>query len=315
MHVVFGAAGALGSAIVQNLAQQNKAVRAVVRDVGRARKVLPSSTEILVADVSKPDSIKPAFQNASVIYHCVNVSYDKWTEVMPLVTGNILEGAIETQANVVFPGNVYVYGRFQKVPATEDHALAATAKKGKLRITLERKLMDAHSDGKVKVVIPRFPDYYGPNVTNKLMKPIFMAALSGKKARWVGNLDVRHDLVFIEDAAAACIMLGETASAYGEVWHVPGAGSITGREFIDMAFRAAGNKPNIGLLSGRSIRVAGLINSDAREMIELMYEFEEPLVLDGASFLLNFLCSSILLMRKELERQSTGSIKLVSYYS
>ena len=260
----------------------------MVRDVGRARKVLPSSTEILVADVSKPDSIKPAFQNASVIYHCVNVSYDKWTEVMPLVTGNILEGAIETQANVVFPGNVYVYGRFQKVPATEDHALAATAKKGKLRITLERKLMDAHSDGKVKVVIPRFPDYYGPNVTNKLMKPIFMAALSGKKARWVGNLDVRHDLVFIEDAAAACIMLGETASAYGEVWHVPGAGSITGREFIDMAFRAAGNKPNIGLLSGRSIRVAGLINSDAREMIELMYEFEEPLVLDGSKFSTKF---------------------------
>jgi hypothetical protein len=54
-------------------------------------------------------------------------------------------------------------------------------------------------------------------------------------------------------------MLGETASAYGEVWHVPGAGPITGREFIDMAFRAAGNKPNIGLLSGRMLCVAGLV--------------------------------------------------------
>lgn len=279
MHVVFGAAGALGAAIVQNLAQQNKAVRAVVRDDGRARKVLPSSAEIVVADASKPDSIKPAFHN---------VPYDKWTEVMPLVTGNILACAIETQANVVFPGNVYVYGRFQRVPATEDHALAATGKKGKLRIALERKLMDAHSDSKVKVVIPRFPDYYGPNVTNKLMKPIVMAALSGKKARWVRNLNVRHDLVFIEDAAAACIMLGETPSAYGEVWHVPGAGPITGREFIDMAFRAAGNKPNIGLLSGRMLRIVGLVNSDAREMIELMYEFEEPLVLDGSKFSTEF---------------------------
>jgi nucleoside-diphosphate-sugar epimerase len=288
MHVVFGAAGALGAAIVQNLAQQNKAVRAVVRDVGQARKVLPSSAEIVVADASKPDSIKPAFPNVSVIYHCINVPYDKWTEVMPLVTDNILAGAIERQASVVFPGNVYVYGRFQRIPATEDHPLAATGKKGKLRIVLERKLMDAHNNGKVKVVIPRFPDYYGPNVTNKLMKPIFMAALSGKKASWIGNLDVRHDLVFIEDAAAACIMLGENASAHVEVWHVPGAGPITGREFIDMAFKAAGNKPNIGLLSGRSIRVAGLMNSDAREMIELMYEFEEPLVLDGSKFSTEF---------------------------
>lgn len=288
MHVVFGAAGALGAAIVQNLAQQNKAVRAVVRDVGRARRVLPSSAEIVVGDASKADSIKPAFQNVSVIYHCLNVPYNEWTEVMPLVTDNILTGAIEKHASLVFPGNVYVYGRFQSIPATEDHPLAATAKKGKLRISLERKLMDAHNKGKVRVVIPRFPDYYGPNVTNKLMKPIFMAALSRKRARWIGNLDVRHDLVFIEDAAAACIMLSETASAYGEVWHVPGAGPITGREFIDMAFRAAGNKPNIGLLGGRSLRVAGLMNSDAREMIELMYEFEEPLVLNGSKFSTEF---------------------------
>ena len=37
-------------------------------------------------------------------------------------------------------------------------------------------------------------------------------------------------------------MLGETSSSYGEVWHVPGAGPITGQEFIDMAFKAAGKK-------------------------------------------------------------------------
>ncbi len=40
MYVVFGAAGALGAAIVQNLAQQNKAVRAVVRDVVRVLQKL-----------------------------------------------------------------------------------------------------------------------------------------------------------------------------------------------------------------------------------------------------------------------------------
>jgi nucleoside-diphosphate-sugar epimerase len=288
MHIVFGAGGALGASVVRNLAQQNKAVRAVVRGVDRARKVLPSSVEIVEADASKPDSIKPAFQNASVIYHCVNVPYDKWTEIMPLVTDNILAGAIESQANVVFPGNVYVYGPFQKIPTTEDHPLAATTKKGRLRIALEKKLMDAHNNGKIKTVIPRFPDYYGPNVTNNLMKPIFLAAISGEKASWIGNLDVQHCFVFIEDAAAACIMLGETASAYGEVWHVPGARPTTGREFIDIAFKAADNKPDIRLLGKNSIRVAGLMNPEVRELIELMYEFEEPYVLDGSKFSTKF---------------------------
>jgi nucleoside-diphosphate-sugar epimerase len=288
MHVVIGAGGALGAAIVQNLAQQNKDVRAVVRDVDRARKVLPSSAEIVVADASKPESINSVLQDGSIIYHCTNVPYDKWTEVMPLVTDNILAGAIEKQANVVFPGNVYVYGRFQRIPASEDHPQAATSKKGKLRISLEKKLMDEHRNGKVKVVIPRFPDYYGPNVTNNLMKPIFTAAVSGEKARWIGSLDTRHDFVFIEDAAAACVILGETASSYGEVWHVPGAGAITGREFIDMAFKAAGKEPNTGLLGGRVIRVAGWLNPEVRELTELMYEFEEPLVLDGSKFSTRF---------------------------
>jgi nucleoside-diphosphate-sugar epimerase len=284
MHVVFGAGGALGAAIVHNLAQQSKAVRAVVRDVDRARKVLPGSAETVVVDASKPDDIKPAFQNASVVYHCVNVPYDKWTKVMPLVTDNIIAGAIETQASIVFPGNVYVYGHFQRVPASEDHPLAATSKKGKLRIALEKKLIDAHSNGKVKVVIPRFPDYYGPNVTNNLMKPIFTAAVAGEKANWIGKLDIEHDYVYVEDAASACTLLGETTSSYGEVWHVPGAGPITGREFIDMAFKAAGKKPNIGVLSERTIREAGQVDAEVQELIELMYEFEEPLVLDGSKF-------------------------------
>ncbi|AFU58943.1 hypothetical protein Ngar_c20110 [Candidatus Nitrososphaera gargensis Ga9.2] len=57
--------------------------------------------------------------------------------------------------------------------ATENHPLAATSKKGKLRNFIEGKLMDAQKSGQVSVVIPRFPDYYGSNVVNRLMAPIF----------------------------------------------------------------------------------------------------------------------------------------------
>ena len=144
--------------------------------------------------------------------------------------------------------------------------------------------MDAHQSGDVRVVIPRFPDYYGPNVTNRLVAPIFEAALAGKKASWLGRLDVPHDLVYIHDAAAACVLLGATDSAYGQAWHVPGAGPVTGREFIKMAFKASGKKPNIGLMGRGFFRFFGLFVPDAREMLELLYEFEAPLVLDGSKF-------------------------------
>jgi nucleoside-diphosphate-sugar epimerase len=203
---------------------------------------------------------------------------------MPTVTDNILMGARDAKARLVFPGNVYGYGPFQTIPATEDHPLAAMSKKGLLRITLERKLMAAHQSGDIRVVIPRFPDYYGPNVTNKLVAPIFEAALAGKKASWLGKLDIPHDLVYIDDAAAACLLLGATDSAYGQAWHVPGAGPITGRHFIEMAFKAAGKKPNIGVMGRGFFRFFGLFVPDAREVLELLYEFEKPLVLDGSKF-------------------------------
>ena len=200
---------------------------------------------------------------------------------MPLVTDNILAGAIERQASVVFPGNVYVYGRFQRIPATEDHPLAATGKKGKLRIVLERKLMDAHSNGKVKVVIPRFPDYYGPNVTNKLMKPIFMALYQAKRQAGSETLTFDMTSYSLKMLSQPVLCLERLQARMSKCGMSQGQGLLQVEILSIWHLRLAGNKPNIGLLSGRSIRIAGLMNSDAREMIELMYEFEEPLVLDG----------------------------------
>ena len=282
--VVMGAAGALGSAIVRKLTADEKPVRAVVRDVQRARRVLPPSADIMVGDAAGAENVRLVCRDAVVIYHCVNVPYQHRAAVMPGITDNILAAARESGARLVFPGNVSGYGPFRTLPATEDHPLAATSKKGQIRNVIERKLIDANLMADVNVVIPRFPEYYGPNVNNRLMSPIFQAALEGRRAAWPGKLDVPHDLIYVDDAAAACCLLGSTESAYGQVWHVPGAGPITGEQFIGMAFDAAGTKANMRAMGRGYFRLRGLFGSVAREMIELIYEFEQPMILDGSKF-------------------------------
>jgi len=57
-----------------------------------------------------------------------------------------------------------------------------------------------------------------------LFAPIFEGAITGKKARWIGKLDVPHDFVFIDDAAATAIMLAGAEELPGPIWHVPGPG-------------------------------------------------------------------------------------------
>ncbi len=283
-HVVIGATGALGSAIVRRLREEGKLVRAVARDVELANQMLPASAGVVQGDMALKDNVLSSLKGAAVIYHCVNIRYSEWAKYMPALTANILEGARRANAKLVFPGNVYGYGPLQSVPAKEDHPQAATTKKGRVRILMEKMLMDAHGRGQVEVVIPRFPDFYGPFVTNPLMAPIFQAALAGKDASWPGSLDAPHDLIFVEDAARACVLLAGTDDAYGQAWHVPGPGPLTGRQFMEMIFRTAGNPPKVRSLSHLLFRLFGILIPDAGEMVELLYQFEQPMVLDGGKF-------------------------------
>lgn len=283
-HVVFGAAGSLGAAVANRLAADGKQVRAVVRHPQKAQGLIPESVEICAVDASDANAAVTACEGAAVVYHCINVPYTQWTAVMPRVTANILAAARCAKARLVFPGNVYGYGRFQAVGITEDHPKAAVTKKGRLRNELEKELLDAHQSGDVPVVIPRFPDYYGTNVTNPLFGAMFEAAIENKSAMWLANADVLHDLVYIEDAARACVLLADDDSAYGQVWHVPGAGPMTGRQFIEMVFASVELPPRVKLMSAGFIRFGGLFNPMAREIAEMSYLFAEPQVMNGDKF-------------------------------
>ena len=282
-HVVFGAAGGLGLAIVNQLASQGQPTRAVVRDVAKAKQLLPTMVEIVKGDVLDVDSTREVSSDAVVIYQCANALYNRWAEFFPAANENAIVAAQTSGARLLFPGNVYGYGRFQTSPFNEQHPLAATSKKGKLRNQLEARLWQAHRDG-VPVVIPRMPDFYGPNITNRTYGGAFQAALKGKKAEWIGKLDQPHELVYINDAAAACVLLAGTEAAYGQVWHVAGAGPLTGRQFIETIFRQAETAPHIGTINAAMLRLVSPFMPLAGEMVELMYEYNEPYMMDGSKF-------------------------------
>ncbi|MEM7727552.1 MAG: SDR family oxidoreductase, partial [Cyanobacteria bacterium P01_A01_bin.45] len=65
--LVFGATGETGRRIVLELKQHNIPVCAVVRDLTKARTILPEDVETVVADVSQPDSIKEVIGDSTVL--------------------------------------------------------------------------------------------------------------------------------------------------------------------------------------------------------------------------------------------------------
>jgi nucleoside-diphosphate-sugar epimerase len=240
--------------------------------------------ERVSADALDPNQVVAVCKDADVVVHGVNVPYQRWTAEVPRIAANIRMAAENAHAILAFPGNVYPYGHPQQNPVREDHPIAPCTVKGRIRAEIERDYLAAHAAGKLRLVLPRYPDFYGPFVLNGLYSPIFDGALSGNPCRWPIDASRPHEFIHIDDAAQAMIKLVETPSAHGLVVHVPGPGTITGRDFAGLAYAAGGHTPKVRVFGRGLWRFAGLFNAEVRGAYEMAYLFQESLVLDGTRY-------------------------------
>lgn len=280
LHVVLGASGGTGSAIVEELLRRGHRVRAVSRG-GRA----PEGAEGTKADVSTPEGTVAACAGAAVVYHTAQPDYTKWAEEFPRMTQAVIGGAASAGAKLVFADNLYMYGPGAPQPMTEATPQKAEGKKGRIRILMAGGLLEAHRSGRVRVTIGRSSDYYGPRGTGTVAgETVFGAAVAGKTVRWPGSLDAPHTFNYLPDMARALVTLGERAEADGEVWHLPAAEPITGRKFLDLISEELGQPVKASVTSRTALRVIGLFSPFIRELSETVYQFEGPFVSDASKY-------------------------------
>jgi nucleoside-diphosphate-sugar epimerase len=280
-HVVLGAAGGTGSAVVRELVARGLPVRAVTRS-GTAD--LPVGVEQVAVDIASPGGARQACDGAVVVYHCAQPDYTKWVVLFPPLTAAVLDGAAAAGAKLVFADNLYGYGPADG-PMTEETPQRAEGPKGRTRVDMAAAILRAHADGTLRCTIGRSSDYYGPRGTattagDNIMGP----ALRGKRARWLGSLDQPHTLNYLEDIGRALVTLGERDAADGGVWHLPAAEPLTGRQFLTLVYEAAGHPAKLGVATRRMVRLAGLFKPLVRELKETLYQFERPFISDASKF-------------------------------
>jgi nucleoside-diphosphate-sugar epimerase len=281
LHVVLGASGGIGGAVVRELARRGHRVRAVNR-AGDADA--PEGVERLAANVSDPAGARAATAGAAVVYHCAQPPYTDWPARFPPLTAAVTDGAAAAGAKLVMADNLYLYGPHDG-PLTEDLPAVATGRKGRVRAEMAEGLLAAHRQGRVRVAIGRASDYYGPGgLLSVTGERLFRAALAGKTVRWVGRLDQPHSLSYLEDVAAGLATLGEREEADGQVWHLPAAEPLTGRQFLQLVVEASGGRSRIATNSAAMTRLAGVFVPFIREVGEQLYEFQAPYVLDWSKF-------------------------------
>jgi nucleoside-diphosphate-sugar epimerase len=280
MNVILGT-GPLGMSVMRELVARNEPVRMVSFN-GRAP--VPQGVRLDSANLMDKEQAIEATKGSKVIYQCAQPPYHKWGEMFIPFQDNIIAGAIVAGAKLVAAENMYMYG-LVRGGMHENLPYAAVTKKGQVRAEMTRKLKKLHREGTLQVTMGRGADFFGPNVHNSSVgSRLFNPIVKGKACTVMGNPDRKHTYTFIDDFAKALVKLSQHDDAFGQVWHVPNAATVTTREFVEMAYRIAGFPAAIRTMGKGMLRLGGLFIPEAKESIEMYYQFDEDFIVESSKF-------------------------------
>jgi nucleoside-diphosphate-sugar epimerase len=279
LHVVYGT-GPVGMSVMDALVRRGPRRVRMVNRSGRAR--VPHGVEVVGGDATDEAFAREASEGASVVYFALNPPYDKWPELFPPMQAGVLEGAASAGAKLLAMENLYMCGLTGGRPLTED--LPHTPK-GRVRARMSEELMEAYTSGRVRVAIGRAADFFGPRVlVSAAGEQVFGRAVQGKSVQVAGDPDQPHTYTYVPDIDKGLVILGEREEALGRVWHLPSPETVTTREFVGAIFEEIGRPARVQAAPKILLRAIGLFNPRIRETIEMLYEFEEPFVVDHSKF-------------------------------
>jgi len=269
---IFGAAGAVGRAVGAELARRGIPFRAVGRSRAKLAAAFPQA-EIVAADLADPQAAIEAARGVDTIIYTVGVPYNHF-ELHPQLMKTTVAAAGTARLAVV--SSVYSYGVPETRTVAETHPRRPTTFKGRMRKEQEDIALAARG------LVVRLPDFCGPWAENSFGNMVIRAALEGKTANWLGSPDKPHEFVYVPDSGPVIVELASRPDCYGDAWNFAGPGEIRGAEFMTLAYRAVGREPKWRTVGSTMLKLLGLFNPLMKEMVEMHYLFETPVILDDS---------------------------------
>ena len=283
MQTILGANGIISTELAKALTQYTTKIRLVSRN---PRKV-NDSDEVFSADLTNPEQTLAAVAGSEIVYLTAGLQYDIkiWREQWPVIMRNVIDACKQHNAKLVFFDNVYLYGRVIGW-MTEKSPVNPCSKKGEVRAAIAEMLMDEVHKGNLKALIARSADFYGPNTPMSFVSMmIFDNLVKGKKAQWMINDSVKHSLTYTPDAGKATALLGNTETAFNQVWHLPTDTQVlNGREIIALAAKEFGVPAKHTTLPKWLMQVVALFNPIVKESMEMLYQSETDYLFDSSKF-------------------------------
>jgi len=280
---IVGAAGAVGRAMVDELERRGARTAVIARDRQRLERLFGARAEIRAADIANIEDAARALEGCGGAVYCVGLPYPQFDR-HPVLMRCALEAARKAGVRrMIVVSSVYSYGHPRAARVSEEHPREPETRKGRFRKEQEDAAMDAHGRGGLATLVLHLPDFYGPYATNSLACMMLASLQAGKPARWLGDPDAPHEFVFMPDAARVIAELLARPECFGRRWNLAGAGAISGREFAALAARELNRPARVAAVGRLMLRLGGIFSPLLRELVELQYLGETPVLLDDGA--------------------------------
>ena len=257
--LVTGAAGFIGSHLVEFLAHQGASVRAFVRynsrnDYGWLETVeagVADSVEIFRGDLVNPEAVSRAVEGCETVFHLgalIPIPYSyvhprEFVSVNTTGTLNVLEAVRRHGARrLVHTSTSEVYGTAQHVPIAETHPLSAQSPYAATKIAADQLALSYHRSFDSPVVIARPFNTFGPRQSARAVIPTVVSQALLSERIEIGSVEPTRDFVFVEDTVRGMAVCAATPGVEGEVFNLGTGIEISVREVVERTFRLLGRE-------------------------------------------------------------------------
>ena len=285
MQTILGSGGAIGV----ELAKALKTYTNEIRLVSRNPKKVNDTDELMAADLLNTDDVRRAVEGSEIVYVTVGFPYNTkvWQASWPKFMSDVIAACKEFNSKLVFFDNIYMYDPKYLNRMTEETPINPPSKKGKVRAEVAQMIMSEVKAGTLTALIARSADFYGPGIKNSSMmnETIIKPLKIGGKANLLGSVNSKHSYTYTPDAGKATALLGNTADAYNQVWHLPTAAEpFTGAQWAWLIAKELGVKPRYQRVSTYMVWILGYITPIMKEILEMMYQNKKDYIFDSSKF-------------------------------
>ncbi len=285
MQTIIGSGGAIGIELAKALTEYTTDIRLVSRKPEKVN----GTDQLFAADVTDRKQLEKAVKGSVIVYVTVGFaySYKVWEEKWPKFISDLIAKCKQENCKLVFFDNMYMYDKDHLNGMTEDTPVNPPSKKGAVRERIARMVMDEVRAGNLKALIARSADFYGPSIKSNsiLTETVFKPLSKGGTANWLGGEEFKHSFTYTVDAGKATAFLGNTDSAYGQVWHLPTASNpLTGKQWVEHVAEKLNVKPKYRVASKTMVQLLGLFMPAMKESVEMLYQYDRDYIFESGKF-------------------------------